>query len=81
MALLSANLRSRSTRMQGDDHAIRGLLQLLGELFRAQKLADRDVGELVTLDAIFEVQQSALDADVQNTLSRVFALWGANTPS
>jgi hypothetical protein len=69
---ITSNLRSRSTRTQGDDHAIRGLLQLLGELFRAQKLADREVGELVTLDAIFEVQQSALDADVQNTLSRIF---------
>jgi hypothetical protein len=69
---ITSNLRSRSTRTQGDDHAIRGLLQLLGELFRAQKLADREVGQLVTLDAIFEVQQSALDADVQNTLDRVF---------
>ena len=58
--------------MQGDDYAIRGLLQLLGELFREQKLADKDVGELVTLDAIFEVQHSALDADVQATLVRVF---------
>jgi hypothetical protein len=29
-------------------------------------------GSLVTLDAIFEVQNSALDADVQTTLSRIF---------
>ncbi len=70
---ITSNLRTRSSRVQGDDHAIRGLLQLLGELFREQKLADRELGALVTLDAIFEVQQSALEADVQTTLSRIFA--------
>jgi hypothetical protein len=69
---ITSNLRTRSRRMQGDDHAIRGLLQLLGELFREQKLADRDVGSLVTLDAMFDVQHSALDADAQTTLSRIF---------
>lgn len=69
---VTSSLRTRSTRVQGDDHAIRGLLQLLGELFREQKLADGEVGSLVTLDAIFEVQHSALDADVQTTLSRIF---------
>lgn len=69
---VTSSLRTRSTRIQGDDHAIRGLLQLLGELFRQQKLADGEVGSLVTLDAIFEVQHSALDVDVQTTLSRIF---------
>jgi hypothetical protein len=68
---VTSNLRTRSSRMQGDDHAIRGLLQLLGELFREQNLADGEVGALVTLDAIYEVQHSALDADVQTTLSRI----------
>ncbi len=69
---ITSNLRTRSSRVQGDDHAIRGLLQLLGELFREQKLADGEVGSLVTLDSIFEVHHSALDADVQMTLSRIF---------
>jgi Family of unknown function (DUF6079) len=69
---ITSSLRTRSSRVQGDDHAIRGLLQLLGELFREQKLAEGEVGSLVTLDAIFEVQHSALDADVQTTLSRIF---------
>jgi hypothetical protein len=69
---ITSSLRTRSTRVQGDDHAIRGLLQLLGELFREQKLGAHDVGELVTLDAIFEVQHSALEADVQTTLARIF---------
>lgn len=70
---ITSNLRSRSSRAQGDDHAIRGLLQLLGELFREQKLADKPVGDLVTLDAIYEVQHTALDADVQATLARIFS--------
>ncbi len=69
---ITSAMRTRSSRMRGDDHAIRGLLQLLGELFREQKLADGEVGQLVTLDAIFEVQHSALDADVQTTLARIF---------
>ena len=69
---ITSALRTRSSRSQGDDHAIRGLLQLLGELFRAQSLAELPVGELVTLDRIYEVQQSALDSDVQQTLARIF---------
>jgi hypothetical protein len=69
---ITSALRASSSRVQGDDYAIRGLLQLLGELFRAEKLADREIGSLVTLDAIFNVQQTALDPDVQNTLARIF---------
>ena len=68
---ITTALRIRSSRSQGDDQAIRGLLQLLGELFRGQQLAEMPVGRLVTLDQIFEVQHSALDSDVQNTLVRV----------
>jgi hypothetical protein len=69
---ITSALRTRSRRSQGDDHAIRGLLQLLGELFRAQGLADDEVGTLITLDRIFEVQGSALDIDVQQTLERIW---------
>ncbi|ESA32467.1 winged helix storkhead-box1 domain protein [Leptolyngbya sp. Heron Island J] len=69
---ITSNLRSRSTRAKSDDHAIRGLLQLLGELFREQKLGEKELGSLITIDNIFDVQQSALDNDVQNTLSRLF---------
>ncbi len=68
---LTTSLRSRSSRARGDDHAIRGLLQLLGEVFRSCGLADAEAGALVTLDAIYQVQQSALDADVQTTLGRI----------
>lgn len=68
---ITSALRTRSGRSQGDDQAIRGLLQLLGELFRGQKLADLDVLTLVTLDQVYEVQQSALDSDIQNSMARV----------
>jgi hypothetical protein len=68
---ITTALRNRSARAQGDDQAIRGLLQLLGELFRAQKLADQPVGALVTLDQIYEVQHTALDSDVQASMARV----------
>ncbi len=68
---LTSALRNRSTRAQGDAHAIRGLLQLLGDLFREHDLADAPVGTLVTLDRIYDVLHTALDADVQASMARV----------
>jgi hypothetical protein len=68
---ITSALRTRSSRSQGDDQAIRGLLQLLGELFRGQHLADAPLGRLVTLDQVYEVQHTALDGDAQNSMARV----------
>lgn len=68
---ITSSLRTRSRRAQGDDQAIRGLLQLLGELFRGQRLAEREVGELVTIDAVYEVQNTALDSDAQTAMARI----------
>jgi len=76
---ITSALRTRSARAQGDDQAIRGLLQLLGELFRDQKLADQPVGALVTLDQIYEVQHTALDSDVQASMARVLSQCAADT--
>ena len=73
---ITSAIRTRSERAQGDDHAIRGLLQLLGELFRTHGLADLEVGALITLDRIYEVQSSALNPDVQNTMARVLEFCG-----
>ncbi len=70
---ITSALRTRSARAQGDDQAIRGLLQLLGELFREQKLADEPLGSLITLDKIYEVQHTALDSDVQDSMARVLS--------
>ena len=71
MLRITSALRTRSGRAQGDDQAIRGLLQMLGELFKTQKLADEPVGTLVTLDRIYDVQKSALDSDVDQSMSRI----------
>lgn len=70
---ITSALRARSTRAQGDDQAIRGLLQLLGELFRDQQLAEQPVGTLVTLDKIYEVQHTALDSDIQASMARILS--------
>jgi hypothetical protein len=70
---LTTSLRQRSTRTQGDDYAIRGLLQLLGELFREHKLAAREVGALVTLDLIYDVQQTAFDSETQAAMARILS--------
>ncbi len=67
---ITTGLRSRSTRMQGDSYAIRGLLQLLGDLFREKGLANREVGWLITMDLVYDVLHSALGPDVQLTISR-----------
>jgi hypothetical protein len=68
---ITSAMRLRSRRTQGDDAAIRGLLQALGELFRSQHFAEREVGELVTLEHLYEIQHTSLDADVQNAMARI----------
>lgn len=71
MLRITSAIRNRSGRAQGDGQAIRGLLQVLGELFRAQKLAEDPIKTLVTLDKIYDVQRSDLDSDLDNSMSRV----------
>jgi hypothetical protein len=75
---ITTALRTRSTRAQGDSHAIRGLLQLLGSLFVGQGLADAPVGSLVTLEHIYEVQHTALDSDVQASMARILSQCAAD---
>lgn len=66
---ITSALRLQTNRLQGDDYAVRGLLQLLGELFRRKGLAESGIGQLVTLDAVYDIQSTALDAETQNTLN------------
>ncbi|MCG8417945.1 MAG: BREX system P-loop protein BrxC [Proteobacteria bacterium] len=68
---ITSALGARCARAQRDDQAIRGLLQLLGELFRDRQLADMELGALVALDQIYEVQYTALDSDVQTSMARI----------
>ena len=74
---ITSALRSQVSRAQGDNHAIRGLLQLLGELFRAHDLANAPVGRLITLDDIYEIQGSALSGASQATMARILS-WTAD---
>ncbi|HKY38425.1 MAG TPA: BREX system P-loop protein BrxC [Polyangiaceae bacterium] len=69
---ITTGLRSKSSRVQGDSHAIRGLLQLLGDLFREQDLVRREPGYLITIDRVYDVLHTALSTDVQATLTRAF---------
>jgi len=73
---ITSGLRSRSARTQGDSHAIRGLLQLLGDLFREKRLGRYEVGTLITIDLIYDVLASALNADVQMTIGRALEFCG-----
>jgi hypothetical protein len=73
---ITSGLRLRSTRGQGDAYAIRGLLQLLGDLFRDHNFEQLGLGALVTLDLVYDVLHTALDADVQSTLTRAFDFAG-----
>jgi hypothetical protein len=69
---ITTGLRSKSSRVQGDSHAIRGLLQLLGDLFREQDLVRREPGYLITMDRVYDVLHTALSTDVQSTITRAF---------
>lgn len=69
---ITSGLRLRTTRGQGDAYAIRGLLQLLGDLFREQRLDQEELGTLITIDRVYDVLHTALNGDVQSTLTRAF---------
>lgn len=77
---ITTALRTRSSKARGDDQAIRGLLQLLGELFRSQGLATQPAGTLITLDQVYEVLHTALDADTERTMERIFRACRGSTP-
>jgi hypothetical protein len=71
---ITTGLRSRSSRRQGDASAIRGLLQLLGDLFREKDLARYELGYLVTVDLIYDILHTGLDPDVQMTIGKALEL-------
>ena len=75
---ITTQMRHRSSRMQGDSHSVRGLMQLLGDLFRERKLAERPVGDLICFDDIYDVQATSLDVDTQRTMEKIRAWANAN---
>lgn len=68
---ITTALRARSSRTQGDAQAIRGLLQLLAALFTEHSLAEKELGELVTIDVIYDVLHTGLDPDAQMSMSHI----------
>lgn len=70
---ITTGLHARSNRAQGDNHAIRGLIQLLVDMFKVQELGRLEVGTLITIDRVYDVLHTALDGDVQMTLGRALA--------
>lgn len=70
---ITSAMRQRTSRAQGDDHGIRGVLQLLGELFRSLAV-HAEVGTLVTFDCVCPHRlHTALDPDLQASMARVLA--------
>lgn len=70
---ITQGIRERSPRMQADATSVRGLIQLVQELFRVREgLGDDDVPTLLTLDRVYEVQRSALPNDQIVALQQVF---------
>lgn len=70
---ITTGLRS-SVRGQGDTHGVRGLLQLLGDLFREKDFARYELGYLVTLDLVYDILHSALPPDLQLTIGKALEL-------
>ncbi len=69
---ITSAIRTRSARAQADAQAIRGILQLVGEIFRSSGIQDEAPGALITLDHVYAVLHSALDHGTQNTLAALF---------
>lgn len=73
---ITQGIRERSPRMQADATSVRGLIQLVQELFRVRSgLGDDDVPALLTLDRVFEVQRSALPNDQIVALQQIFVTY------
>lgn len=78
---ITSHLRHSSKRAQGDDQAIRGILQLIGELFGTHGFADEPFDALVTLDRIYDVQATALREESQKVLDQVRNRYAHQGPS
>ncbi|MGK5091070.1 BREX system P-loop protein BrxC [Deltaproteobacteria bacterium TL4] len=70
---ISQGIRNSSTRIQSDSGSVRGVLQIIWELFNNPnvKLKDQPLGTLVTLDAVYDIQRSALNSDTLLTLDKI----------
>lgn len=68
---ISSGLRAASHRVQTDAASVRGLLQLIQELFRQGSIGDAEVPALLTLDEVYDVQRSGLPNDQALTMAAI----------
>jgi len=72
---ISQGIRNNSTRIQADASSVRGVLQTIWDLFnhKVAGFKNREIGELVTLDAVYDIQRSALSSDILLTMDKIDA--------
>ncbi len=77
---ISTGLRNASQRVQTDAASVRGLMQLVQELFRQGTIGDAELPTLLTLDQVYEVQRSGLPNDQSLTMTAIIERFSADTP-
>lgn len=71
---ITQSIRNTSARTQSDAGGVRSVLNNIWDLFNRPPvlLKDRPLGELLTLDQLYDIIGSSVDSDVQLTLHRIF---------
>lgn len=72
---ISQGIYNHSSRKQGDSASVRGVLQIVWELFNHPqiKFKDAPLGEILTLDRVYDILRSALNSDTLLTMDKVAA--------
>ena len=70
---ISQGIRNNSTRIQADASSVRGVLQIIWDLFNGKNVnfKNREIGALVTLDGVYDIQRSALSSDTLLTMDKI----------
>ncbi len=70
---ISQGIRNSSTRIQADSGSVRGVLQIIWELFNHSQVnfKERNLGDLVTLDNVYDILRSALNSDTLLTMDKI----------
>ena len=70
---ISQGIRNSSTRIQADSGSVRGVLQIIWDLFnhRIVSFKNREIGNLVTLDCVYDIIRSSLNSDTLLTMDKI----------
>jgi len=70
---ISQGIRNSSTRIQADSGSVRGVLQIIWELFNHSQVnfKERNLGDLVTIDNVYDILRSALNSDTLLTMDKI----------